>query len=303
MIFDNIRKTKLTSPDYKDATPDEGIDDYQKRISHHEKIYETIDQELEPVPFIKIKEGGKVFESHKIYGYLPSRVVQFLMNVRHSGTSCFYFSRHGQSAYNKLGKIGGDSNLTVLGTKYAREMSTFAQEKVAKNEAGDVVKCRLWTSSMLRTIETAQFIPHERIGPTWIQMRPRVWRGLDELYAGICDGMTYEEIKVTYPEEYRERKNNKLEYRYPRGESYLDLIARLDPIVHEMERITEPLLIIGHQAILRVLYCYFMGLPREKAPSVPFPLHTVVKLSLDTYTCHCEHFPLLPSDESEAPSH
>ena len=32
-----------------------------------------------------------------------------------------------------------------------------------------------------------------------------------------------------------------------RGESYLDVIARLEPIIIEMERHTEPLLIIGHQ--------------------------------------------------------
>ena len=32
-----------------------------------------------------------------------------------------------------------------------------------------------------------------------------------------------------------------------RGESYLDVIARLEPIIIEMERHREPLLIIGHQ--------------------------------------------------------
>ena len=35
--------------------------------------------------------------------------------------------------------------------------------------------------------------------------------------------------------------------RYPRGESYTDLIARLEPIAHEMERQREPLLIVAHQ--------------------------------------------------------
>ena len=36
-------------------------------------------------------------------------------------------------------------------------------------------------------------------------------------------------------------------YRYPRGESYLDVLQRLDPIIHEIERQTDPVLIIGHQ--------------------------------------------------------
>jgi broad specificity phosphatase PhoE len=39
--------------------------------------------------------------------------------------------------------------------------------------------------------------------------------------------MTYEEIAETYPEEFERRKSDKLAYRYPRGESYLDVIHRL----------------------------------------------------------------------------
>ena len=36
-------------------------------------------------------------------------------------------------------------------------------------------------------------------------------------------------------------------YRYPRGESYLDVFQRLDTIVHELERQRDPVLIIAHQ--------------------------------------------------------
>ena len=43
-----------------------------------------------------------------------------------------------------------------------------------------------------------------------------------------------------------------------RGESYLDVIARIEPIIMEMERHREPLLIVGHQGThrnTRLLYC------------------------------------------------
>jgi len=43
-------------------------------------------------------------------------------------------------------------------------------------------------------------------------------------------------------------------YRYPRGESYFDILSRLDPLVHEMESYHEPVLIVSHQAVLRVRY-------------------------------------------------
>jgi len=47
--------------------------------------------------------------------------------------------------------------------------------------------------------------------------------------------------------------NDKLNYRYPRGESYMDLISRIEPVLYEIERSVDPVIVIGHQAILRCL--------------------------------------------------
>ena len=46
--------------------------------------------------------------------------------------------------------------------------------------------------------------------------------------------MTYEEIEQLYPEDFKRRQEDKFNYRYPRGESYLDILSRLDPLVMEM---------------------------------------------------------------------
>lgn len=40
----------------------------------------------------------------------------------------------------------------------------------------------------------------------------------------------------------------------------MDVTLRLEPLAHEMERTREPILVIGHQGILRILYAYFLGL-------------------------------------------
>jgi len=37
-----------------------------------------------------------------------------------------------------------------------------------------------------RTIQTAEHLPYPKL----------TWKSLDELDAGVCDGMTYEEIEV-----------------------------------------------------------------------------------------------------------
>ena len=45
--------------------------------------------------------------------------------------------------------------------------------------------------------------------------------------------------------------------RYPRGESYEDLVARLEPVIMELER-QQNVLVIGHQAVIRCLLAYFL---------------------------------------------
>jgi broad specificity phosphatase PhoE len=67
---------------------------------------------------------------------------------------------------------------------------------------------------------------------------------LDEINAGICDGLTYAELDEKYPVDANERKTDKLTYRYPRGESYLDLIHRVEPILFEIERSREPVIVV-----------------------------------------------------------
>ena len=52
------------------------------------------------------------------------------------------------------------------------------------------------------------------------------------------------------------------------GESYFDLISRLEPCIQEMESYNEPLLIVSHQAILRCIFAYLTGVDREKAPGM-----------------------------------
>ena len=141
----------------------------------------------------------------------------------------------------------------------------------------------------------------------WIQMRLRAWHHLDELYAGQCDGMTYEEIEQEYPEEFSKREVDKLAYRYPSGESYLDVIARIEPMIIEMERHREPLLIIGHQGILRIIYAFYMGVSRAEAPYVSIPLNCVIEL-IPGVVCRENRYHLyspkkqLPSDGQDEPT-
>eukprot|EP00303_Exanthemachrysis_gayraliae_P004718 CAMPEP_0206010758 /NCGR_PEP_ID=MMETSP1464-20131121/12157_1 /ASSEMBLY_ACC=CAM_ASM_001124 /TAXON_ID=119497 /ORGANISM="Exanthemachrysis gayraliae, Strain RCC1523" /LENGTH=649 /DNA_ID=CAMNT_0053384393 /DNA_START=9 /DNA_END=1959 /DNA_ORIENTATION=- len=290
----NIMAVHAHSPDYVGVPLEQAIKDYGERISHFERFAQPLDSDGTEahLSWIRVIDMRR-YVVNNVHGYLQGRIVQLVMNLR-SARHRFYLSRHGQSEYNTLGKIGGDSELTPEGRTYARKLGEYAEKKICRDEEGVEVPARLWTSGLLRTRQTAEFIPHPKItiqlpeplGKTeWVQMRPRAWHNLDEIYAGVCDGMSYDEIKAKYPDEYEWRKKDKLAYRYPRGESYLDVCHRLEPIIMEMERCSEPLLIVAHQGILRIVYAYFMGLPREEAPYVSIPLNTVITLQPGTYTC------------------
>ena len=58
----------------------------------------------------------------------------------------------------------------------------------------------------------------------------------------------------------------------------MDVTLRLEPLVHDFERTREPILIVGHQGIHRIIYSYFMGLSRKEAPFVRIPLNHVIVL-------------------------
>jgi len=127
----------------------------------------------------------------------------------------------------------------------------------------------VWTSTLRRTIQTAEGLPYNKLQ----------WKALDELDAGVCDGMTYEEIEEEFPEDFRNRDADKFNYRYRGGESYRDVVVRLEPVIMELER-QENVLVVCHQAILRCVLGYFMSLPQEELPYVDIPLHTVSSPSI-----------------------
>jgi broad specificity phosphatase PhoE len=77
----------------------------------------------------------------------------------------------------------------------------------------------------------------------------------------------------------------------------MDVTLRLEPVAQEMERTREPVLIIAHQGILRILYAYFMGLDRKDAPYVSIPLNNVIELTPHAYGCHEKRFCLMHKEE------
>lgn len=70
-------------------------------------------------------------------------------------------------------------------------------------------------------------------------------------------------MQENYPVEFGRRDEDKLEYRYPRGESYIDVMTRLRPVLTLLESETN-VLVVSHQAVLRCVLGYFLDVPKGK---------------------------------------
>ncbi|KAJ2542263.1 6-phosphofructo-2-kinase, partial [Coemansia sp. RSA 1933] len=125
----------------------------------------------------------------------------------------------------------------------------------------------IWTSMLKRTMETVEDFDPERY-------RIKNIRSLNEIYAGRFEGMTYDEISRDFPEEFEARQLDKFFYRYPGigGESYADVVLRLQQVIVELERIRHSVLLVTHRAMARTLLSYFMDIPTTHMPEMDLPL-------------------------------
>lgn len=267
----NILDVKASSPDYAECDHDLALADFYLRIKHYEKVYETMDPVADAnLTFVKLINVNSNILLNRIESYLESRIVYYVMNL-HIKPRLIWLSRHGESMFNLSGQIGGDADLSERGWQYARKLPLLVRQSLGPGN--EDVPLTVWTSTLKRTQQTSSFLPYDK---------KLQWKALDELDAGACDGMTYEEIEQQFPEDFKARDDDKYEYRYRSGESYRDIVIRLEPIIMELER-QENILIITHQAVLRCLYAYFMNVPQEESPWMSIPLHTLIKLEPRAY--------------------
>jgi len=127
VLNEYLAEVQKDMPDYKGLDGAQTRKDYAKRIEHFRKRYEPLDDESKS--WIKLVDNAEQLTLNRISGFFPGQIVNFLMNL-HTVPRPIYLSRHGQSQYNALGKIGGDSGLTLEGLKYAKELAKFVKEHV-----------------------------------------------------------------------------------------------------------------------------------------------------------------------------
>lgn len=110
---------------------------------------EDLDDDLS---FIKVINAGRSFFVHNVNGHVQSRVVYFPMSL-HLLPRSIYLTRHGESEYNRIGRLGGDSPLSENGIYYAQKLHKYFEEE--NIQGGDL---RVWSSQKIRAAQTANYM-------------------------------------------------------------------------------------------------------------------------------------------------
>ncbi|KAI8076623.1 6-phosphofructo-2-kinase-domain-containing protein [Gilbertella persicaria] len=300
-VLERNFRLKLSGPDYKDKDPAIALSDFRHRVANYEKAYEPVGdwEEDNDIQYCKLVNVGKKIIAHNISGYLSGQCIFYLMNFNLAERQIFV-TRHGESEDNLTGRIGGDAQLSEKGKKFSKALAKFVKERrvafaldLARRKIQEEQESKNPTKdsddeSEESTTEEEEYKVRERARAIndsqftiWTSMLKRsmetaAYFDPDEYDIKSREGMTYEEIKSQYPTEFQARQDNKLYYRYPGmgGESYIDVIHRLQSMIIELERMNQSCLIVTHRVVLRILLGYLLEWSQTQMPHMLVPIHT-----------------------------
>jgi broad specificity phosphatase PhoE/predicted kinase len=249
-----MEKTKL--PDFAHLDRRTAKTEFIKRIAYYRLVYSPLAGERNYVrldslhnKILEEKHSDTISLYPRIRDYLVTDVVKNLFLIRHTETG-----------YNIANRIGGNPSLTQKGIAQAQSLGRFFQKLSLPY---------IFTSSKKRTMQTAQLIASGQENCTIIPIKE-----FDEIHAGICEGMTYKSIEKKMPQIYQGREADKYSYAYPDGESYELMKLRIEVGIKKtfhLNRHSGNIMIIGHQAVNRMILSHFLYRREEDVPYIYIP--------------------------------
>ncbi|KAI0490911.1 6-phosphofructo-2-kinase-domain-containing protein [Xylaria cf. heliscus] len=276
ILRENARNVKIGSPDFANMDPDEAAKLYLRRMGTKIPTFETMNEK--ELNYIKmINAGQKFFYNNVSFNYLSHRIVFYLTNT-HIKTRATYFVRAGAAQGEESYKA--DAPLSEEGIRYSQVMAeTLLKHREQEHAAlvaqgGTTVPMRqltVWCSTRVRTLQTA-----DAFKGRGFKVRQRTQ--MSQINPGVCERLSERAIRRLYPEEIEKHELDPYHHRYPRAESYHDLAVRLEPIILELEREQNDLVIIAHESVLRVLYAYLMHCSTMDIPKLTFPRNEIIEI-------------------------
>ena len=249
-----LEKTKL--PEFSHLNRQTAKAEFIKRINYYRLVYVPLKVERNYVrldslhnKILEEKHSDTISLYPRIRDYLVTDVVKNLFLIRHTETS-----------YNIASRIGGNPLLTPKGITQAQSLGRFFQKLRVPY---------IFTSSKKRTMQTAQLIAEGQEDCTIIPIKE-----FNEINAGICEGMTYKRIEKQMPQIFQGREADKYHYAYPNGESYEIMKPRIEVGIKKafhLNRHSGNIMIIGHQAVNRMILSHFLYRREEDVPYIYIP--------------------------------
>jgi broad specificity phosphatase PhoE/predicted kinase len=256
---------KIETPEFSHVSTEEAIRSFKKRISYYQPIYTSLKDEPN---FIKIDSLHKKVLCEEIKNTIPyyDQIRDFLVTdtIKH-----LYLIRHGETHFNIENRIGGDSGLTEKGMSQAEKLAEYFSSREIP---------LIFTSQKRRTIQTAEPIKAMQKKCTIIPLPE-----FNEIDSGICERMTYGEIRGKYPFIYSDRKKDKYNYMYPDGEGYASMKERIDHGINKvlyLSNSSSNIMIVGHRATNRMILSHFFFRREADVPYIYIPLDKFYYISV-----------------------
>jgi probable phosphoglycerate mutase len=166
--------------------------------------------------------------------------------------------RHGESQDNRARRFGGHGPTPL--TDKGREQALATGRRLARVGV-DV----LYSSDLVRTVQTAEGIAAA------LTIAPTFTPALRERSVGVFTGLSFEQVRAEYPDDYRALLLKDAEARPPGGESYAECRDRVSAFLERIliEHKGKRIVCVSHYLAITQLALHIMGFPAgREVPSL-----------------------------------
>lgn len=257
LLLDTSMRRKAKLSEFSSMPEEAALAAFKKRVDYYERVYTPLAVDEESC-WMRVDAVDS-----RVLAEAPNNNLPFYAAIRDIISTRWvrnlYLVRHGETSYNLENRLGGNPPLTEKGLFQAQELSRHFH---------GMDMPYIFTSTLLRSRMTAQPMLAERPQCTCMALSE-----FDEINAGICEGMRYDDVREQMPEEYAARSADKFHYAYPQGEGYAHLRERVATGLRRALFLAAEgtLVIIGHQAINRTVLSLLLFQRPEDIPYVYIP--------------------------------
>ena len=161
--------------------------------------------------------------------------------------------RHGEPEQEAKGKCYGSLDVGLSDSGRAQLEAKLTSLRNFTVEA-------LYASPLRRAAESAAIVG------LCFGLKPTLTPALQEIDFGRFEGLSYEEIEQLYPEEYRLWMEHPVEIKFPQGESFAEMKARVLRFKEFLlnNHAQQAVVLVCHSGTNRILLGEAMGIPDER---------------------------------------